>query len=159
FGLVNPDVNDRREGELPALRRLGRELLRIAKNLFVACRRSDHDLHREEPPARKRRREEDRRTDPGDPHGLLAPLRLELERASFSFAPGLREHSAEAPARERELERLTELGDRLEDLVHLVGVGRHLLQARVGWYVERGEEAALILVRRELCRREHVQRD
>ena len=96
---------------------------------------------------------------PRDPPELAAQLFLNREDAPLALLPRLDEHAAEAARRERDLEAVIELRLRLEMSFDLLGVRGELLERRVGRDVDGAEDDALIFVRRELARREHVHRD
>ena len=156
--LIDANVGDGRKGELATLHRLLRELLGEANELFVARRRCDHELHREEASARQRRRQKYRRAHSRDPAELLHHLFLNWKDGALSLVPRLDEHAAEAAGRERELEAVIELRRGMENALHFGCVRRHLLERGVGLHVDGAEDDALILVGRELLRREHVHR-
>ena len=73
---------------------------------------------------------------------------------ALALAPRLHAHAAEAGERLRELEGVPRFRDRHEDLVHLFGVERGLLDGGIRRRLHDAEDDALILLRREFLRRD-----
>ena len=95
---------------------------------------------------------------PGIFESLAATSTWSCGRALLALAPRLRDHAAEAAARERDLEDVLGLGERLEDVVDLLGEELRLVERRVRRRLDDAEDDALVLLRRQLLLREHVER-
>ena len=99
------------------------------------------------------------RAHAGDTGELLVNLLLDREDRAVAAVPRLHEHAAEPAARQADLEAVRELGRRLEDAIDLGGERRDELERCVCRSVDRAEHHALILERRQLFGREHIQRN
>ena len=93
FGLVDLGVNDRREGEHAAGRRLLLQLLGELQDGLRLSGGADDELHRELAAARQRGRGDRKGADARDAADLALHLRHDLEHGALPFAPGL-EHQA-----------------------------------------------------------------
>ena len=89
--------------------------------------------------------------DAGDIASLGEDFAEDLLGGAMALAPRLQAHAAEAGERLGELEGVLVLRDRLEDLVHLFGVARGLLDGGIRRGVDDAEDDALVFLRREFA--------
>ena len=128
LGLVDLDVDQRREGEHPALHGLPLQLVGELQDLPGFRRRRQDEFHREIAAAgegRRRRRED---PDPGDLLELLLDGGQDLEDVPLPFAPRLDDHSAETGVGEGDLEGEVAFRLAQEDAVDLRGVDAVLVE-------------------------------
>ena len=156
--LVDLGVDDRREGEHPALDRLALELLGDFEDLLRLRGGRDEEFHRKIPTARQRGRRHREHADSRKLRKFLRHFGLDFLRCAFSLAPWLEDHAAESECRLRDLESVGSLGHRQKNPRRLVGVAHRFLERRIRRGLHDPEDHALILVGREFGRRQQEHR-
>ena len=155
--LVEPEIGIG-EHEQPAGERLLHQLAgELPEPLGLGGRR-DHEIHREISATGQRRRRHGDHANAGNLRQRSVDLHHQLLGGLRPFAPRLRDHAAESAGRKRELKDARGLGERLVDVVDLVRKHPGLIDRRVRRGLDDREDHALVLGRRQLALREHVER-
>ena len=154
LGLVDLGVDDRREGEHAALGRLLLKLAGDLEDLGGLGGGGDDELHRKISATRQRGRSDGKHPNACELGEFWRDLGLQLLRRAIALSPGLQHHAAEAEGRLRELEGVGGLRHIQKNLRGLVGIANGFIERGIRRRLNDAENHALILIRRQLVRRE-----
>src|SRR3990172_1160703 len=150
LGLVDLDVDQRREGEHPALHRLHLQVLGEFQDLAGFGRRSHHEFDREIAAAGEGRRGDREDPDAGNLLQRLLDTGENLEDGSLAIIPWFGDHAPETGVGEGDLEGEVGFRHLVEDPVDLRGEEAVLVEGGVGGRVEDAEDDPLVLHRSQL---------